>query len=82
VALAKVNQVYNAVKIPIIGIGGIMNWVDVVEFFLCGACAVQVGTGLFVEPDAPIKIIEGLRKYLSSNKFSSVRELTGKLRKY
>jgi len=75
-------QVYNAVKIPIIGIGGIMNWVDVVEFFLCGACAVQVGTGLFVEPDAPIKIIEGLRKYLSSNKFSSVRELTGKLRKY
>ena len=82
VALAKVNQVYNAVKIPIIGIGGIMNWVDVVEFFLCGACAVQVGTGLSVEPDAPIKIIEGLRKYLSSNKFSSVRELTGKLRKY
>ena len=82
VALAKVNQVYNAVKIPIIGIGGIMNWVDVVEFFLCGACAVQVGTGLFIEPDAPIKIIEGLRKYLSSNKFSSVRELTGKLRKY
>lgn len=82
VALAMVHQVYNSVKIPIIGIGGIMNWVDVVEFFLCGATAVQIGTGLFVEPDAPIKIVKGLQKYLLQNKLGSIRELTGKLRKY
>ncbi|MEW5922419.1 MAG: dihydroorotate dehydrogenase [Candidatus Zixiibacteriota bacterium] len=82
VALAMVHQVYNSIKIPIIGIGGIMNWVDVVEFFLCGATAVQVGTGLFVEPDAPIKIVKGLQKYLLQNKLGSIRELTGKLRKY
>jgi len=82
VALAMVHQVYNAVSIPVVGIGGIMDWRDVVEFFLCGASAVQVGTGLFVEPDAPIKIIEGLKKYLLRNKLSNVRELTGKLRKY
>ncbi|PKK83446.1 MAG: dihydroorotate dehydrogenase [candidate division Zixibacteria bacterium HGW-Zixibacteria-1] len=82
VALAMVYQVYNAVKIPIIGIGGIMNWTDVIEFFLCGASAVQVGTGLFVEPDAPIKIVKGLQKYLLHNKLSNIRELTGKLRKY
>jgi len=82
VALAMVDQVYHAVKIPVIGIGGIMDWRDVVEFFLCGASAVQVGTGLFVEPDAPIKIIDGLRKYLSRNKLGSIKELTGKLRKF
>ena len=82
VALAMVHQVYNSVKIPIIGIGGIMNWADVVEFFLCGATAVQIGTGLFVEPDAPIKIVKGLQKYLLQNKLGSIRELTGKLRKY
>jgi len=82
VALAMVRKVYKAVKIPIIGIGGISNWVDVIEFLVCGASAVQVGTALFVEPDAPIKIIKGLQDYLSLNKIDRVTDLVGKLREY
>jgi dihydroorotate dehydrogenase (NAD+) catalytic subunit len=82
VALALVHQVYNAVKIPVIGIGGITDYRDAVEFFLCGASAVQVGTAVFVEPDAPIKIIKGLRNYLRMNRIESIKTLIGKLRKY
>jgi dihydroorotate dehydrogenase (NAD+) catalytic subunit len=82
VALAMVHQVYTSVNIPVIGVGGIMNWRDAVEFFLCGATAVQVGTALFVEPEAPVKIAAGLKKYLSQNKLKSINELIGKLRKY
>ncbi len=82
VALACVYKVYKAVKIPIIGIGGISNYSDVIEFFLCGASAVQIGTTLFVEPDAPVKIVKELKKYLSKNKIKSIRELTGKVRIY
>ncbi len=80
VALAKVHNVYQAVKIPIIGVGGISNVADVIEFMLCGASAVQVGTALFVEPDAPVKIIEGLKKYLKNRKLGSVTDLIGKVR--
>lgn len=82
VALAMVYEVHNSVKIPIIGVGGISDWRDAVEFFLCGAVAVQVGTALFVEPDAPIKIVKGLKKYLMENKMRNMYELIGKLRKY
>jgi len=82
VALACVYKVYKAVKIPIIGIGGISNYSDVIEFFLCGASAVQIGTTLFVDPDAPVKIVKDLKKYLSKNKIESIRELTGKVRIY
>lgn len=82
VALAMIHQVYGAVRIPVIGIGGITTWHDAVEFFLCGASAVQVGTALFVEPDAPLKITAGLKKYLSRNKYKNISELVGKLRKY
>jgi len=82
VALALIYQVYREVKIPIIGIGGIMNYADAVEFLLCGATAVQVGTGLFVKPDIPLEIISGLQKYLGKHKLKSVTDLVGKLRKY
>jgi dihydroorotate dehydrogenase (NAD+) catalytic subunit len=80
VALAKVFQVSKAVKIPIIGVGGISDYSDVVEFLLCGASAVQVGTVLFVEPDAPVKIIKGLKKYLKDHKLNAVTDLIGKVR--
>ncbi len=82
VALAMVNAVYSVCKLPIIGIGGISNANDVVEFMLCGATAVQVGTALFVEPDAPVTIAEGLRQYLKKRKLGSVNDLIGKVRKY
>jgi dihydroorotate dehydrogenase (NAD+) catalytic subunit len=82
VALAMVYQVRKAVSIPIIGVGGIKDYRDAIEFFLCGAAAVQVGTALFIEPDAPVRIIRDLKKYLSRNKLGSIRELVGKLREY
>ena len=68
-----------AVKIPIIGIGGVTTWKDAIEFFLAGASAVQTGTVNFVQPSAAIEIIEGIRTYCSSNKIRDVGELVGAL---
>lgn len=83
IALAAVDRVHNsACTLPIIGIGGISSASDVVEFLLVGATAVQVGTALFVEPDAPVRIVEGLAQYLKRKKLSSVTELIGKVRKH
>ncbi len=82
IALAMVDAVHQKCKLPIIGIGGIANYRDVIEFLLVGATAVQVGTQLFVEPDAPLKITRGLSDYLKSRKIASVTELVGKVRKY
>jgi dihydroorotate dehydrogenase (NAD+) catalytic subunit len=77
VALAKVLEIHQKVDIPIIGIGGIMNWKDVVEFMIAGASAVQIGTLNFIDPAAPIKIIEELEKYCEQMNITSISELTG-----
>jgi len=77
VALAKVLEIHQKVDIPIIGIGGIMNWKDVVEFMIVGASAVQIGTLNFIDPAAPIKIIEELEKYCEQMNINSISELTG-----
>lgn len=82
VALAMVNAVYSACKLPIIGIGGISNANDVVEFLLCGATAVEIGTALFIRPDIPVKIAEDLKQYLKRMKLNAVTDLIGKVRKY
>lgn len=79
VAIRMVHEVSKVVKIPIIGIGGIMNWKDVAEFFLVGASAVQIGTANFVDPEIPIKIIEELEQYVSTSGLSNISELTGKV---
>lgn len=79
VALAKVYEAARAVKIPVIGIGGIMNWQDAVEFFLAGATAVQIGTANFVEPRTGVLVAEGLRKYLATRQLHSIRELVGRI---
>lgn len=79
-ALRLVWEAYNAVKIPIIGMGGIMNYKDALEFIICGASAIQVGTANFVNPKAPIEIIEGLKKYLAKNKISAVNKFIGSLK--
>lgn len=81
IALAMVRDVYRNCKLPIIGIGGITDYKDVVEFMLYGATAVQVGTALFVDPTAPLKIVDGLTKYLREKKLNSVTELIGKVKK-
>ncbi|MDR0430684.1 MAG: dihydroorotate dehydrogenase [Tannerellaceae bacterium] len=79
VALRMVWQTYKAVKIPIIGLGGISNWKDAVEFILAGATAIQVGTYNFIDPTVSIKIINGLNEYCDKFGFKSVSELTGNL---
>ena len=77
VAVRMVWQVANAVKIPIIGMGGISTWEDAVEMLMAGATALQIGTVLFSDPYAPVKINEGLNKFLDENNLKSVTELTG-----
>ena len=75
VALRMVWQVANAVKIPVIGMGGIMTYLDALEFILAGASAVQVGTASFIDPQASVKILEGIENYLVSKGFSDIREI-------
>jgi dihydroorotate dehydrogenase (NAD+) catalytic subunit len=77
VALRMVWQVANAVKIPVIGIGGIMTTSDALEFLLAGASAVQIGTASFIDPLASIKILEGIEKYLIKKGFSDIHEIIG-----
>ena len=80
VALAKVYQVAAAVRVPIVGIGGITCWQDAVEFFLVGAHAVQVGTTNFINPRTAIEIAGGLHDYLAQRGLSNLRELTGQMK--
>lgn len=77
VAVRMVWQVSNAVKIPIIGMGGISTWQDAAEMLIAGASALQIGTVFFSDPYAPIKINEGLKRFLDENGMKSVTELTG-----
>lgn len=79
IALRMVWQVYNAVKIPVIGMGGIMNATDAIEFILAGSSAVQVGTAIFKDPFIPLQIIEGIEAYLKRHNVQSVSELIGAL---
>jgi dihydroorotate dehydrogenase (NAD+) catalytic subunit len=79
IALRMVWQVANAVKIPVIGIGGITNARDAVEFLLAGATAIQVGTANFIDPLATVRIIKGLEEYLEKHGYSNVNEIVGGL---
>lgn len=79
VALRMVWQVAKAVKIPVIGLGGIMTASDAIEFILAGATAVQVGTANFIDPQISIKIVQGIQDYLVRHKMKSVKELIGAL---
>jgi len=77
VALRMVWQVANAVRIPVIGIGGIISSNDAIEFFLAGASAIQVGTASFIDPQISIKILDGILKYLTEKGFSDINEIIG-----
>ena len=77
VALAKVLEISRKVDIPIIGIGGIMNWKDAVEFMICGATAFQLGTVNFINPSAGIEIINGLGNYLEQMSITNLNDLIG-----
>lgn len=80
IALAKVFQVSNAVRLPVIGVGGIMSWQDAVEFFIAGAAAIQVGTLNFIEPDGAVRIVDGLETYCRQNSITNMDQLTGSMR--
>ena len=80
VALALVHKVSKAVKIPVIGIGGIMNYRDALEFIVAGASAVQVGTANFRDPGSPVKIAAGIESYMRKNRITAVKKLKGTLR--
>lgn len=77
VALRMVWQVYNAVKLPIVAMGGISKWQDAVEMFMAGASALQIGTVLFNDPYAPVKINEGLSAYMDEKGIEKLSDLTG-----
>lgn len=79
IAVRMVWQVAGAVKIPVVGMGGVTTWEDAVQMMLAGASAVEVGTAFFANPHAAVEIIKGLEAYLDANKISSVRELVGKV---
>nr|MBP9121141.1 dihydroorotate dehydrogenase [Ignavibacterium sp.] len=76
VALAKVLEISRKVDIPIIGIGGIMNWKDIIEFMIVGSSAVQIGTLNFIDPTAPEKMITELEDYCIANKVEKLSDLT------
>lgn len=77
IALRMVWQVAKVVKIPVIGLGGIMNAMDAIEFLLAGASAIQIGTANFIDPAVTVKVIEGIEQYLDSNGFKSVKDIIG-----
>ena len=77
IALRMVWQTARSVKIPVIGMGGIMDANDAIEFILAGATAVQVGTASFIDPQISVKIIDGIEKYLSTKGYSSISEIQG-----
>ena len=79
VALRMVWQAAKAVKIPVIGIGGIMSADDAIEFILAGASAIQVGTASFIDPQVSIRILEGIGHFLSGRGFTDIKEITGLL---
>lgn len=79
VALRMVWQVYNAVKIPVIGMGGIMNATDALEFMIAGASAIQIGTAIFIDPTIPVQVIDGITQYMERHKIQNVNEIIGSL---
>jgi dihydroorotate dehydrogenase (NAD+) catalytic subunit len=80
VALRMVWQVSSAVKVPVIGMGGIMSADDAIEFLLAGASAISVGTANFVNPRAAVEIADGIRSYLQQRGLSRITEIVGQLK--
>ena len=79
IALRMVWQVAKAVNIPVVGLGGITNATDAIEFLLAGASAIEVGTANFIDPAVTGKIVDGINDYLDRHGFSSVRDIIGAL---
>lgn len=82
IALYLVHKVANTVKIPVIGLGGIMNYEDALEFIIAGAAAIQIGTATFVNPRTAIEVVNGLYDYCLREKIYAINKITGSLREY
>jgi len=82
VAVRMVWQTAKAVKIPVVGMGGISTWQDAIEMMLAGASAIQIGTANFTDAFAPLKVIEGMNKYLDDKNISSINDIVGKVETY
>jgi len=80
IALRMVWEVSKAVKIPVIGLGGIMNASDAIEFMLAGASAIQVGTANFIDPQISVKIVDGIQDYCERHHISDVNDLVGAMK--
>lgn len=79
IALRMVWQVARSIRIPIIGLGGIMNATDAIEFMLAGASAIQIGTANFIDPTISVKVVDGINEYLSRHGFKSASDIIGAL---
>lgn len=77
VALRMVWQVAQAVNIPVVGLGGIMNAKDAIEFILAGATAIQIGTANFIDPQVSVKVVEGIKEYMVRHQVSDINDLIG-----
>lgn len=80
VAVRMVWQCYKAVNIPIIGMGGVSTWEDAIEMMLAGASAVQMGTAIFTDPYAPLKVIDGIAEFMDENGIKSLTEIIGQVK--
>jgi dihydroorotate dehydrogenase (NAD+) catalytic subunit len=72
-------QVYNAVKIPVIGMGGISNTQDAIEFILAGSSAIQIGTYNFINPTVSEEVVDGILDYMNRHNIDAISDLVGKL---
>ena len=77
VALRMVWQVAKAVNIPVVGLGGIMNATDAIEFLMAGATAVEIGTANFIDPTVTVKVIEGVNDWLEAHGVADVHDIIG-----
>jgi dihydroorotate dehydrogenase (NAD+) catalytic subunit len=80
IAVRMVWEVYQKIKIPIIGMGGIINVFSALEFFIAGATAIGIGTANFINPKVTIEIVEGIKRYLRENKIKEIKSLVGSLK--
>jgi len=80
IALRMVWDVYKAVKVPVIGMGGIMNATDAIEFILAGSSAIQIGTANYIDPAVSVKILDGIESYMIRHGVKSVTELIGAMK--
>jgi dihydroorotate dehydrogenase (NAD+) catalytic subunit len=80
IAVRMIAEVYPKVKIPLVGIGGIMDLNDALEFFIAGARAVQVGTATFINPKAAVNLVDDLKNYVLKNNLKSIEEIVGTLK--